>query len=120
MVRSKATVQRNLRIAKPFWETTPSISVRTFRQPKRQNYDVIIVGAGISGAMLAEALADGIRTIAIVERRSPVSGSSMASTAMIQHEIDVPFSYSVAVWKNRWRNVFGYVPVVLLSISPDW
>lgn len=114
MVRSKATVQRNLRIAKPFWESTPSISVQTFLQPKRQNYDVIIVGAGISGAILAEALADGKRTIAIVDRRAPVSGSSMASTAMIQHEIDVPLfilsrrlgkSIAERIWLRSRRSV---------------
>ncbi|MDS9468845.1 FAD-dependent oxidoreductase [Paracoccus sp. MBLB3053] len=51
---------------------------------------MIIVGTGISGALMAEALSRRKRRILILDRRVPVRGSSLASTAMIQHEIDVP------------------------------
>lgn len=39
---------------------------------------------------MANALAGNGLKILVVDRRQPVRGSSMASTAMIQHEIDVP------------------------------
>ncbi|WP_242222791.1 NAD(P)/FAD-dependent oxidoreductase [Shinella zoogloeoides] len=39
---------------------------------------------------MAHALADGRRSILVVDRREPVRGSTLASTAMIQHEIDIP------------------------------
>ena len=90
LVQKKATVQRQLRESLPYWQTTPHITVRTKTIPSKRHYDVVIVGAGISGALVAQALADGKRSILIIDRRAPVLGSSMASTAMIQHEIDVP------------------------------
>ncbi|MCV9909743.1 FAD-binding oxidoreductase [Brucella sp. HL-2] len=90
MVHEKATEQRVLRESLPYWQTTPHITVRTKTIPSKRHYDVIIVGAGISGALVAQALSNGKRSIVIIDRRAPVLGSSMASTAMIQHEIDVP------------------------------
>ncbi|ASV88651.1 pyridine nucleotide-disulfide oxidoreductase family protein (plasmid) [Ochrobactrum quorumnocens] len=90
MVHKKATERRQLRESLPYWQTTPHITVRTKQTPSKLHYDVVIVGAGISGALAAQALANGKRSILIIDRRAPVLGSSMASTAMIQHELDVP------------------------------
>jgi glycine/D-amino acid oxidase-like deaminating enzyme len=50
---------------------------------------VAIVGAGISGAFMAHELAANFR-VAVVDRRGPVLGSTMASTAMLQWELDLP------------------------------
>lgn len=52
--------------------------------------DVLIVGAGITGAFLAEHLAQGGRRVAILDREPPGCGSTAASTAMLQWEIDAP------------------------------
>lgn len=41
---------------------------------------------------MAQALAADGRHILVVDRREPVRGSTLASTAMIQHEIDIPLS----------------------------
>lgn len=98
----------------PLWSATPGIAVRTHRKPEKSFYDVVIVGAGISGALMADALADGKRSILVVDRRKPVGGSSLASTAMIQHEIDVPLSdlvnrvgtqSAMRVWSRSMRAV---------------
>lgn len=86
------TRKRDLRDSVPLWASTPSISVVTAKSCAFRSYDVIVVGAGISGALVAEALADGKRSILIIDRRKPVTGSTMASTAMIQHEIDTPLT----------------------------
>lgn len=90
MSSSSETEKRRLHSDRPFWARTPHITVKVEAAPAHQHYDVIIVGAGISGALVAEALADGKRKILVAERRQPVRGSSLASTAMIQHEIDIP------------------------------
>lgn len=90
LVQTVATEQRQLRKSLPYWQTTPHITVRSQQIPSKRHYDVVIIGAGISGALVAQALSDGKKSIAIFDRRAPVLGSSMASTAMIQHEIDVP------------------------------
>ncbi|OCW55639.1 NAD(P)/FAD-dependent oxidoreductase [Hoeflea olei] len=86
------TRKRDLRKSMPLWASTPSISVITSKSPSSRSYDLIVVGAGISGALVAEALADGKRSILVIDRRKPVTGSTMASTAMIQHEIDTPLA----------------------------
>jgi glycine/D-amino acid oxidase-like deaminating enzyme len=52
--------------------------------------DVLIVGGRITGAMLAEALAASGLEVAVVDRRAPTMGSTVASTALVQYEIDTP------------------------------
>lgn len=84
------TRQRDLHESRPVWAGSPRLSLRTRKTPRADDYDVIIIGAGISGALMAHALADGKRSILVVDRRRPVHGSTLASTAMIQHEIDIP------------------------------
>jgi len=83
---------RDLHDGKSFWAATPNISVDSQAKPARRDYDVIIIGSGISGALMADALAREGRRILVVDRRAPVRGSTLASTAMIQHEIDIPLS----------------------------
>jgi glycine/D-amino acid oxidase-like deaminating enzyme len=86
------TKKSDLHTDAPLWSATPRIFVRTHRHARKRAYDVVIVGAGISGALMAAALADGRRSVLVIDRRRPAGGSSLASTAMIQHEIDVPLS----------------------------
>ncbi|HXC59160.1 MAG TPA: FAD-dependent oxidoreductase [Steroidobacteraceae bacterium] len=52
--------------------------------------DVLVIGAGISGAMIAESLTDAGLRVIIVDKREAVSGATTASTALLQYEIDVP------------------------------
>ncbi len=60
--------------------------------------DVAIVGAGITGALLAEHLsARGLR-VAVVDRERPGFGSTVASTAMLQWEIDLPLRRLAALY----------------------
>ncbi|SMC40336.1 FAD-dependent oxidoreductase [Rhizobium sp. RU36D] len=106
--------KRQLRTDRPLWAASPHISVEASATPAHRDYDVIIIGSGISGALMAQALADGKRRILVVDRREPVRGSTMASTAMIQHEIDVPLHQlgkmigeknAAAVWRRSARSV---------------
>ncbi|MFG1284965.1 FAD-binding oxidoreductase [Xanthobacter autotrophicus] len=107
MMGSGITARRDLREARPLWADTSHISVLSHKTPKSRRYNVVVVGAGISGALVAHALADGKRSIAIIDRRGPVKGSSMASTAMIQHEIDVPLhTLSGSIGKARAARVW--------------
>ncbi|WP_017999858.1 FAD-binding oxidoreductase [Paracoccus sp. N5] len=90
---SRQTLKRQLRSGHSFWAETPDISVAPLAQPSARRWDVVIVGTGISAALLAERLTRARRRVLILDRRQPVRGSSLASTAMIQHEIDVPLSH---------------------------
>jgi glycine/D-amino acid oxidase-like deaminating enzyme len=52
--------------------------------------DVLVMGAGITGAMIADALASAGVPVAVVDKRGPAKGSTVASTALVQYEIDTP------------------------------
>jgi glycine/D-amino acid oxidase-like deaminating enzyme len=54
--------------------------------------EVLVVGAGITGAMVADALTAAGFKVAVVDRRGPAKGSTTASTALVQYEIDTPLS----------------------------
>ena len=82
--------KRKLRTGKSIWLAYPAPRVPLLRSPERVRSDVLVVGAGISGALIAEMLtAEGLN-VAIVDRRGAVQGSTLASTALVQHEIDTP------------------------------
>ena len=52
--------------------------------------DVVVVGGGITGALVAYHLAEaGINTV-VLDRRDIGWGSTSASTALLQYEIDTP------------------------------
>jgi glycine/D-amino acid oxidase-like deaminating enzyme len=56
------------------------------------DFDVAIVGAGISGAMVADALIATGRRIVAIDAGEPGLGSTAASTALLQYEIDAHLS----------------------------
>lgn len=108
------THQQKLRRDEPLWLSGRRVSVVTRKAPSSRTYDVIIVGAGISGALMAHALSGGGLKVLVIDRRKPVRGSSAASTAMIQHEIDIPLhrleremeaGKAARVWRRSARAV---------------
>jgi glycine/D-amino acid oxidase-like deaminating enzyme len=54
--------------------------------------DVAIVGAGITGALIADALVGTGRRVVLLDQREPALGSTAASTALLQYEIDTHLS----------------------------
>ncbi len=110
----RLTRKKPLRRDQPLWFSTPRISLSAGKKVSAKDYDVVIVGAGISGALMAQTLAGKGLAILVIDRRQPVRGSSIASTAMIQHEIDVPLhqlatmignAKAVRVWRRSARAV---------------
>lgn len=81
----------NLRTGFSIWEAFTKQMVKPTRR-LRSYYDVIIIGAGVTGAMTAAAIADLGLSVLVVDRRAPACGSTCASTALIQWEIDEPLS----------------------------
>src|SRR5450432_924721 len=86
---SALTTKRDLRTGVSYWQTRPMPRVPSARLTRDIETDVLVVGAGISGALLAEALA-GDHRVVIVDRRGAAMGSTPASTALVQYEIDTP------------------------------
>lgn len=83
------TIKRDLRTGRPLWGDSAECGVPERSLKKALDVDVAIVGAGISGAFMARELATDFH-VAVVDRRGPVLGSTMASTAMLQWELDLP------------------------------
>ena len=52
--------------------------------------EIVIIGAGISGALVANQLCQAGYNMVIVDRRHAGMGSTAASTALLQYEIDKP------------------------------
>ncbi len=84
------TKHRDLRGGQPLWLARPATGVKTDVLSDDLSTDIVIVGAGISGALAAESLTAAGYEVAIFDRRKPVTGSTPASTALLQFEIDTP------------------------------
>ncbi|UKK83114.1 FAD-binding oxidoreductase [Sphingopyxis sp. BSN-002] len=92
MSRASATHHRDLRTGQSIWSARrrPAIAARPLTRDIA--CDVLVVGAGVSGALIAEALSEAGLNIVIVDRRGPAEGSTAASTAMLQYELDTPLA----------------------------
>jgi glycine/D-amino acid oxidase-like deaminating enzyme len=87
------TTGRDLRTGRSVWEGRRAAKVHHAQLRGDLTTDVLIIGAGITGAMIADALAQSGLDVAVVDRRDdPVKGSTVASTALVQYEIDTPLS----------------------------
>lgn len=87
-----ATQHRDLRTGRTIWmeRRRPSLDVMPFR--RSLTADVAVVGAGISGALIAEMLSEAGLDVVILDRRGAAEGSTAASTALLQYELDMPLS----------------------------
>lgn len=109
-----ATEQRDLHTGEPVWSSYATPSPSSLRLARSRKADVVIVGAGITGALVAEATtAAGLSTL-ILDRRPPAMGSTAASTALLQFEIDTPLIHLVDqigfdAAKRAWLRSLGAV-----------
>ena len=84
------TRPRDLRTGRPVWRHYRAPSIPLSKMRSRERADVVVVGAGVSGAMVAEALAEEGMSLVMLDRRGPLRGSTAATTALLQYEIDLP------------------------------
>lgn len=78
-----------LKTSEPFWLVKNGILNSYPSLNKDIEVDVLVVGAGITGSLIAhQAIRDGYKT-AILDRREVCNGSTSATTSMLQYEIDV-------------------------------
>lgn len=84
------TQKKDLRGGTPLWADSPGSTVRTRTATRHEHCDVAIIGGGVSGALTALTLSELGLDCVVIDRRKPGSGSTAASTAMIQFELDTP------------------------------
>ena len=86
------TRKRDLRTGRSVWEAVRSPPVPHHSLKRDIDTEVLIIGAGITGAMVADALTASGWKVVVVDRRGPAKGSTTASTALVQYEIDTPLT----------------------------
>lgn len=74
----------------PFWPLRNGLLATYPALDRPVETTVAIVGAGITGALVAHYLAKSGVDCVVLDRRDAASGSTAASTALLQYEIDVP------------------------------
>lgn len=82
-----ASETRRLRVGSGPWGL-PHEGLPWSRQTESRRAGVVIVGAGITGALMAEHLVARGHDVVVIDRLTPGFGSTAASTAMLQWEID--------------------------------
>ncbi|PDQ23030.1 FAD-dependent oxidoreductase [Mesorhizobium sanjuanii] len=90
----------DLRGGKPVWFSYRAPSVPVEKLTRDVKTDVLVIGMGISGAMAAEALTRAGHSVICIDRRGPLKGSTSATTALVQFELDQPLT-KLATIKNK-------------------
>lgn len=94
--------QLDLRTGRPVWFAYRAPRVPAAALVRDVAADAVVVGMGISGAMIAEALSAIGMTVIAIDRRGPLRGSTPATTALVQFEIDQPLTkLSLIIGKAR-------------------
>lgn len=82
----------NLYEQQPYWLIKNGIVASYYSLQEDLKLDVAIIGAGISAALTAWQLRNSGLSIAVFDKRHVGMGSTAASTAFLQYEIDTPLT----------------------------
>src|SRR5579863_4248749 len=74
----------------PFWLLKNGILGYYPSLRENINTDVAIIGAGITGALVAHHLLNAGLSVSVFDKRHVGAGSTAASTSLLQYEIDTP------------------------------
>jgi glycine/D-amino acid oxidase-like deaminating enzyme len=78
----------DLKSGYPFWTVKNGLLANFPPLDRDLRCDVAIIGAGITGALVARSLAGAGLEVAVLDKRDAGWGSTAASTALLQYEID--------------------------------
>jgi hypothetical protein len=85
------TKKRDLRTRSVVWTAYRHARIPMERLTRATRADVVVVGARITGALVSQALTEiGIRPLILERRDGARLGSTAASTALLQFELDTP------------------------------
>jgi glycine/D-amino acid oxidase-like deaminating enzyme len=106
----------DIRSNEPFWLIKNPL-IKSYPSLKHNiETPVVIIGGGITGALIAFKLISEKYKVVLIDRRDVCNGSSAASTAMLQYEIDTPLhelidkvglTNAVSSYQNCEKAIFG-------------
>jgi glycine/D-amino acid oxidase-like deaminating enzyme len=77
----------------PFWLIRNGLedptSLRSGPFPTGEEFDVAVIGAGLTGALVADTLTAERLRVVVLDRRAIAAGSTAATTALVTYELDV-------------------------------
>lgn len=79
-----------LHTGRPFWPIKDGLPVVYPPLTSSIRTEFVVLGGGITGAVLAQRLAEAGRDVVVLDKRDIASGSTSATTALIQSELDIP------------------------------
>ncbi|PZO55581.1 MAG: FAD-dependent oxidoreductase [Alphaproteobacteria bacterium] len=121
------TERLDLRGGRNCWREAPSED-----KPEElpQSCDVVVIGAGVMGALVAQRLAADGLDVTLLDRRAPSTGATAASTALVMWDADVPLTHLARAIgaeeaARRWRRVFSAVEtlderIASLGLNCSW
>lgn len=80
----------DVRSNEPFWLVKNGIKHSYPSLREDVEADVLVVGGGITGAIMAHALVKKGYSTVLIDKREIANGSTSATTSMLQYEIDTP------------------------------
>lgn len=90
------TRKRDLRSGKAVWTAYRHANIPASRLERSTHTEVVVVGAGITGALVSQVLTEvGIRPLILDRRDGARLGSTAASTALLQFELDNPSANTI-------------------------
>lgn len=93
----------------PYWVVLNPLYNYFNRVKKNIKTEVVIIGSGITGALVAHELCKANIPCIVVDKRTVGTGSSAASTSQLQYEIDVPlFQLMDLVGKDDAEYAYKY------------
>ena len=78
-----------LRSPEAFWLLKNGILNSYPKLQENTSCDIVVLGAGITGALISHALHKAGYNVVVIDKRDVATGSSAATTSMLQYEIDV-------------------------------
>ncbi|MEO8239698.1 MAG: FAD-dependent oxidoreductase [Flavobacterium sp.] len=110
-----------LRSTETFWPLKHAMETSYPSIESDINTEVLIIGGGITGALIAYKLINEGKKTVLVDRRDICNGSTAASTALLQYEIDVALHELIKIrghecavdsYKNGKKAIFDLSTIV--------
>ena len=80
----------NLHSNQTYWPTKNNSLPQFPSLNSNETCEVVIIGGGITGALIADSFSQANIPITVIDKRKIGHGSTSASTALLQYEIDIP------------------------------